>query len=74
MKKNVFKMMMLAFVVMSSISFAACGGDDDENGGKPDNNVPYLPKPAEEPALPEQQVLGTKRNVIRKKGDFHMEL
>lgn len=38
MKKNVFKMMMLAFVVMSSISFAACGGDDDENGGKPDNN------------------------------------
>jgi hypothetical protein len=38
MKKKVFKMLMLAFVVMCAISFTACGGDDGENGGKPDGN------------------------------------
>lgn len=34
MKKNIFtKLMMLAMVAMTSISFIACGGDDDDNNG-----------------------------------------
>ena len=34
MKKNIFtKLMMLAMVAMTSISFTACGGDDDDNNG-----------------------------------------
>ena len=43
------------------------GSSGSSGGDKPDTNVPHLPEPAEERALPEQQVLGTKRNVIRKK-------
>ena len=43
------------------------GSSGSSGGGKPDNDVPYLPEPAAEPVLPEQQVLGEKRNVIRKK-------
>lgn len=45
----------------------ASGSSGSSGGGKPDNDVPYLPEPAAEPVLPEQQVLGEKRNVIRKK-------
>lgn len=34
MKKNIFtKLMMLAMVAMTSVSFTACGGDDDDNNG-----------------------------------------
>ena len=43
------------------------GSSGSSGGGEPENRVPDLPEPAAEPALPEQQVLGKSRNVIRKK-------
>ena len=43
------------------------GSPGSSGGDVPENRVPDLPEPAAEPVLPEQQVLGVRRNVIRKK-------
>ena len=43
------------------------GSPGSSGGGDPENRAPDLPESVSEPVLPEQQVLGVRRNVIRKK-------